>query len=130
MSSELFLLSLEPYAVRPETDEQEGSAINLKTPRSVISRAGRATTVDTGVKLRIPKGYVGLLKSEASLNIACGIVTDGIIGKNHDGPIMVKLYNHGDEDHYFAPGDTVAQLVLVPIYSGPIFADRTWGEDE
>ena len=58
-------------------------------------------TVDTGVHIEIPEGYVGMLKSKSGLNVNRGIVTEGVIDAGYTGSIKVKLYNlSGDIQHF------------------------------
>ena len=72
-------------------------------------------TVDTGVHMEIPEGYVGMLKSKSGLNVNRGVITEGVIDAGYTGSIKVKLYNLGEDIQYFQRGDKIAQLVILPI---------------
>ena len=72
-------------------------------------------TVDTGVHMEIPEGYVGMLKSKSGLNVNRGVITEGVIDAGYTGSIKVKLYNLGKDIQYFQRGDKIAQLVILPI---------------
>jgi dUTP pyrophosphatase len=74
-----------------------------------------STTIDTGVHIEIPKGYVGLVKSKSGLNVKHGLTAEGVIDCGYTGSIVVKLYNHTRKDYTFNAGDKIAQLVLLPI---------------
>ena len=71
-------------------------------------------TIDTGVHVEIPEGYVGLIKSKSGLNVKFGLTTDGVIDAHYTGSIKVKLYNSLNTPHHFKAGDKIAQLVIVP----------------
>lgn len=71
-------------------------------------------TIDTGVHVEIPEGYVGFIKSKSGLNVKHGLTGEGVIDAHYTGSIKVKLYNHSAEPHYFDAGDKIAQLVIVP----------------
>ena len=71
-------------------------------------------TIDTGVHVEIPEGYVGLIKSKSGLNVKHGLTAEGVIDAHYTGSICVKLYNHTPIEHHFDAGDKIAQLVIVP----------------
>lgn len=79
-----------------------------------IAQIGYAT-IDTGVHIEIPKGYVGFIKSKSGLNVNHGITTDGVIDSGYTGSIHVKLYNHSENNYMVNRGDKIAQLVILPI---------------
>ena len=70
---------------------------------------------DTGVHVEIPAEYVGFIKSKSGLNVKRGIVAEGVIDAGYTGPIVVKLYNHSDEDLLIRAGDKLTQLVILPV---------------
>ena len=72
------------------------------------------TTIDTGVHVQIPEGYVGLIKSKSGLNVNMGLTGEGVIDSHYTGSVKVKLYNHTDKDFWFREGDKIVQLVIVP----------------
>lgn len=72
-------------------------------------------TIDTGVHLAIPKGYVGFIKSKSGLNVKHGLTADGTIDAGYTGSIVVKIYNNTSKEYRFKAGDKIAQLELHPI---------------
>ena len=38
-----------------------------------------------------------------------------LIDEGYDGEIVVKLFNHGDEDYQIRVGDKISQLVVLPV---------------
>ena len=71
-------------------------------------------TMDTGVHVEIPEGYVGFIKSKSGLNVRYGLTADGVIDAHYTGSIAVKLYNHTQFEYQFKAGDKIAQLVILP----------------
>ena len=71
-------------------------------------------TIDTGVHVQIPEGYVGFIKSKSGLMVNHGITTDGTIDAHYTGSIRVCLFNHGGSKYEVKAGDKIAQLVIVP----------------
>lgn len=70
---------------------------------------------DTGVRVEIPQGCVGFLKSKSGLNVKHGILSTGVIDSGYTGTIGVKLYNLGKSAYHIKKGDKITQLVILPI---------------
>lgn len=73
-----------------------------------------SVTIDTGVHMEIPEGYVGFIKSKSGLNVNHGLTAEGVIDAHYTGSIRVKLYNHKQTPYQFKAGDKIAQLVILP----------------
>lgn len=73
-----------------------------------------AATIDTGVHVEIPPGYVGLIKSKSGLNVKHGLITEGVIDSGYTGTIVVKVYNLSNQAYTFEKGDKIAQLLIMP----------------
>lgn len=87
-------------------------------------------TVGTGIALRIPEGFVGLVFSRSGMGKS-GITlanSVGVIDAEYRGEIKVMLQNSSLEPFKIAKGDRIAQIVLTPIIT-PEFIEFT-GEEE
>jgi len=72
--------------------------------------------VDTGLKVDIPLGYVGIIYSRSGLAFKENITAfQGVIDSGYEGEVGVLLYNHGDKDYKVKKGDKIAQLVVYPV---------------
>lgn len=106
---------LDEGAYKPEKAHEADAGFDIRTPERVVVRAGDSATIDTGVHIQIPRGYVGFLKSKSGLNVKFGIQSEGVIDAGYTGSIVAKLYNHGHVHHIFEVGDKITQIVLLPI---------------
>lgn len=106
---------LDEGAYIPERAHEADAGADLRTPYRVIAYPKSSVTVDTGVHVEIPAGYVGLLKSKSGLNVKCDLTGEGVIDSGYTGSIVCKLYNHGEYMHIFERGDKIIQLVIIPI---------------
>lgn len=88
---------------------------DIRTPTAFSVMPHSAVTIDTGVHVEIPAGYVGLIKSKSGLNVNKSILTEGVIDHGYTGTIRIKLYNHGEQTAMFERGDKITQLVVVPF---------------
>ena len=74
---------------------------------------GHSHVFDTGVHIEFPHGYYGKVESKSGLNVNESIVSlGGVIDEGYTGSIAVKLYNLGNQGHFFQKGDKIAQLVI------------------
>ena len=117
---------LDKGAKMPTRAHETDAGLDLYTPHNVVVKRSGAyaedgavsigyATIDTGVHVEIPKGFVGFIKSKSGLNVKRGLIAEGVIDSGYTGSIVVKLYNLTNVPHYFEAGDKIAQLVLLPI---------------
>ena len=119
-------IMLDKGAILPTRAHETDAGLDLYTPVDVkvpgcssdvwdeFAEVGSAT-IDTGVHMEIPKGYVGFVKSKSGLNVRYGLTAEGVIDCGYTGSIVVKLYNHTNNEYLFGAGEKIAQLVLLPI---------------
>lgn len=93
---------------------------------------GEMVTVDTGMSVAIPVGYVGLVCSRSGqgkirVSLSNSI---GVIDSTYRGNIKVMLLNEGDEPYEINPYATkIAQLMVIPIIL-PLFKGFTGSKEE
>lgn len=107
-------------AYMPSRGHETDAGLDLRTPKAVTVPAYGSAIVDTGVHVALPRGCAGLLVSKSGLNVKHDITSTGLIDEGYTGSIVVKLYNHGGEDHEFEAGDRVTQLVVMPVVYEPL----------
>lgn len=110
-------VALDDGAYMPERAHELDAGYDLRTPKDVTIYGGMNATIDTGVHIEIPVGYVGFLKSKSGLNVKDDITGEGVIDAGYTGSIKVKLYNNGNHTKVFYKGDKIIQLVILPIYT-------------
>jgi dUTP pyrophosphatase len=89
--------------------------------------------VSTGVRIEIPTGYVGIIKSRSSMACKSNIYTEaGVIDSDYRGIIGVCMYQNNIieredrirgqcyreismADYHVKKGDKIAQLLIVPV---------------
>lgn len=106
---------LDNGAYMPSRGHEADAGLDLRTPKAVTVPAYGSAIVDTGVHVALPHECAGLLVSKSGLNVKHDITSTGLIDEGYTGSIVVKLYNHGGEDHEFEAGDKVTQLVVMPV---------------
>lgn len=106
---------LDKGAFRPERAHDIDAGLDIKSPKDILIPALDSRTIDTGVHIEIPNGFVGFLKSKSGLNVNHCITSEGVIDAGYQGSICVKLYNHSREGYMVHAEDKISQLVVLPV---------------
>ena len=134
-------VKLDPGAFMPTRAHSTDAGLDLYAPEDVCVPGSKtdwrtqdfgsvavvvgSATIDTGVHIEIPAGYVGMIKSKSGLNVKHGITSEGVIDSGYTGSMVVKLYNHGKADVRIKKGQKISQLVILPIITPePILVDK------
>jgi len=94
---------------------------DLSSMENCTLKAGESVTVSTGLAFVIPRGYCGIIKSRSSLARDGLDVKGGVIDSGYRGDVKVILHNRtSDNEIAFEKGDRIAQMVVIPVLSGPL----------
>lgn len=70
-------------------------------------------SVNTGYKMEIPVGHVGIIYEKSGLSFKHGIITYGnVIDSGYRGEVRVGVMNLSKESYTFEPGHKVAQMII------------------
>jgi len=86
----------------------------------------------TGIKLAIPTGFEGQVRSRSSMAKRDIIVANqpGTIDSGYRGEIGVLLHNLSDSIRFIDHGDRIAQLVICPVAAPLIYECNVLDETE
>ena len=105
---------LDKGAILPTRAHPFDAGLDLYSPVDVLIQwYEQAVTIDTGVHVEIPEGYVGFIKSRSGLMVKHNIVSDGTIDAHYTGSIRVRLFKHSIDEYQVNAGDKIAQLVIL-----------------
>jgi dUTP pyrophosphatase len=77
---------------------------------------GGGAVLQTGLKFGVPHGYMLEVKNRSSVAAKRSLLIGAcVIDSGYNGEIFINLNNVGTETQFVAPGDKIAQLVLVPV---------------
>lgn len=114
----------------PERAHPTDAGADLFSTETFRLLPGESKLVSTGVGVKIPVGYGGLVLNRSSQRVN-GITSlgTGLIDSDYRGELKVFLVNQGDTEYKVVAGETkIAQLVLVPVLL-PVFVD-SWNDTE
>ena len=98
------------------------AGMDLRASEEMFINPGEIVKVDTGLKISVPQGFVGLVVPRSSLG-SKGITvanSPGTIDSGYRGPLMVVLINHTSNMYYVDEGERIAQLLIVPVATAKI----------
>ncbi len=124
---------LEDGAYMPLHGHKADAGFDLRLPDYIGTATvlpKHSVTINTGVHLEIPNGYVGFIKSKSGLNVNFGIQAEGVVDSEYTGTVVVKLYNHGDTPVVFNAGDKITQVVFLPIPEVELVEVEAFAETE
>jgi dUTP pyrophosphatase len=80
---------------------------------------GATTLIPTGFSIHLDDpGYAAILLPRSGLGHKHGIVLGNLVGlidSDYQGQVMVSCWNRGSEPFTIAPGERIAQMVVVPV---------------
>ena len=114
-------LKLDAGAYKPTKAHATDAGFDLYLKEDlVIKRTQSCLTVDTGVHILIPAGFVGLVQPRSSISKKAFQIHTGVIDAGYTGSIKINIQwidkkCNQNLFHTFERGERIAQLVIVPI---------------
>jgi dUTP pyrophosphatase len=108
---------LDEGAYMPERFYPQDAGYDLRTPVRFALPPGDSITIDTGVRIELPKGKCAVIMSKSGLNVNKDITSTGLVDEGFVGSIRVKLYNNGRGSWEFEKGDKISQFVIMDYYA-------------
>lgn len=107
-----------PGADLPTYAHPGDAGCDLRAVEACELAPGERAAVPTGIAVAIPEGWAGLVLPRSGLARRHGIGlvnSPGLIDSGYRGEVEVLVVNHDPAETFtIAPGDRIAQLVLVP----------------
>jgi dUTP pyrophosphatase len=101
------------------TKGSAGMDLRACVDQALVIKPGQTHLVATGLSVYIGNpSLAAVLLPRSGLGHNHGIVLGnltGLIDSDYQGPLMVSLWNRGDNAFTIQPGDRIAQMVFVPI---------------
>lgn len=89
--------------------------------------------IPTGIAISIPKNTVAVLSARSGLSYKKGISAAngiGVIDSDYRGEIFFSAINLSTEAYTVEPGDRIAQLMLLPVYTMTLIERESLDETE
>ena len=116
---ELPVAKLREDAILPTRAHEGDAGLDLYACEAAHLGPGERWSVGTGVAVEIPSGHAGLVLPRSGLAKQHGIAlvnSPGLIDAGYRGELRVLLLNTDPAETFrLAPGDRIAQLIIMPI---------------
>ncbi|MFN7318783.1 MAG: dUTP diphosphatase [bacterium] len=101
----------------PKRAHATDAGADLFSVQDLVLRPGQDAMIDTGLALKLPRGYAGIVVNRSSQRVNCiSSLGAGIIDTDYRGKIKVFLYNNGDTEYVIEAYKTkIAQLLIMPV---------------
>ena len=118
---------------RRSTGGSVGYDLSACMDRAVTLHPGEIEKIGTGIAIEIDSGCAALIFGRSGLGIKHGIVPAnavGVVDSDYRGEVTVGLINHSAVDYVVEPGERIAQMVLVPVFTPDVTEVDVLGESE
>lgn len=110
---------LNDTAELPIRAHKTDAGMDLKSINQYTLMPNEMKTISTGIAIALDIGYVGLVFSRSGMgkvrvNLSNAV---GVIDADYRGEIKVMIQNEGTDPFQIMPGDRIAQLVILPVYT-------------
>jgi dUTP pyrophosphatase len=117
---------LDPAAKLPLRAHAGDAGCDLHALDAAVIEPGGRAMLRTGIAIELPPGHAGLVLPRSGLAARHGIAlvnAPGLIDSGYRGELKVLLLNTDREAAFeIAPGERIAQLVIVPVAAPEIVA--------
>ncbi len=122
MNIDIHIKKVRPCATIPAYATSGSAAVDIRAAieEAVTVPAGGRLAVPSGLAISLPPNAVALLCPRSGLSLKHGITlanSIGVIDSDYRGEILVSLRNTSDTDFPVEPGDRIAQLMVLPVYT-------------
>lgn len=110
-------LQVNPNAQLPQRQHSTDAGADLFSCEDIDLYPEETKLVGTGISVKIPQGYTGLIFNRSSQGKRGIILPNsvGVIDTDYRGELKVILKNISNDLYKIKCGDRIAQLVIVPI---------------
>ncbi|MFO7807097.1 MAG: dUTP diphosphatase [Candidatus Moraniibacteriota bacterium] len=103
-------------AIIPKNALKGDAGLDLYSVENKVLKPGQKMSIRTGIAIKIPEGFAGLVWDKSGISHNNGIKTlGGVIDSNYTGEWFVGLINLGKEDFKIEKGQKIAQALFQKV---------------
>ena len=112
---ELKIKRIHPEAKLPSYGHPGDAGLDLFSCVDCVLDEGEVRAVQTGIKVAIPAGHVGLIWDKSGISLKGVHRLAGVVDAGYRGEIQVVMVNLGCEPYEIKKGMKIAQMLVQPI---------------
>lgn len=110
---------LNEYAQEPTRGSAAAAGYDLyaATSERIVIPAHSTVKIGTGLAFALPNNTFGAIFARSGLATRKGLRPSncvGVIDSDYRGEVIIALHNDTDIEHEIAPGERIAQMILIP----------------
>jgi len=103
----------------PTRAHNTDAGLDVYCVENVVILAGKDHLIKTGISIAIPDGLVAVVKEKSGIATKKKVTVGAcVIDSGYRGELMIHLFNNGNIPATFVMGEKIAQLVVVPCWTG------------
>lgn len=107
---------IDKEAILPKVALAGDAGMDLYSAEDKFLNPGERASVKTGIAIKIPQGYAGLIWDKSGVSHKQGIKTlGGVIDSNYTGEWFIGIVNLGKESFEIKKGQKIAQVLFQKI---------------
>jgi dUTP pyrophosphatase len=114
-----------------QTPGSSGMDLRAAVGEAAVIESGCRALIPTGLRIEIPAGYEGQVRTRSGLAASRGVAvlnSPGTIDADYRGEVKVILINLGSEPYRIERGARIAQMVIQPVVRARLFETDDLGE--
>jgi dUTP pyrophosphatase len=112
---ELKVKKIHPEAKLPVYGHPGDAGFDLFACVDLFLGPGEVKAVPTGLKMAIPRGFVGLIWDKSGISLKGVHKLAGVVDAGYRGEVQVVMINLGREAYAIKAGMKIAQMLVQPV---------------
>jgi len=112
---EMKVKRIHPAAKLPSYGHAGDAGLDLFASENYILMPGAVRAVQTGIKVAIPRGYVGLIWDKSGISLRGVHKLAGVVDAGYRGEVQVVMINLGTTPFEIKAGMKIAQMLVQPV---------------
>jgi dUTP diphosphatase len=112
---ELKVKRISPDAKLPAAGHPGDAGLDLFSLIDCVLDEGEVKAVQTGIKVAIPPGHVGLIWDKSGISLRGVHRLAGVVDAGYRGEVQVVMANLGCEPYEIKKGMKIAQMLVQPV---------------
>ena len=94
----------------------DDAGLDVYTIDGVLIPPYKDALVKTGFAMSLPEGFCAIVKEKSGRAVKNKITIGAcVIDSGYRGEVLIHLFNNSDQSVIIAPGEAVAQILIVPV---------------
>ncbi len=122
---------LNPDARLPQFAHPGDAGLDLYAIEEIEIVSGERMLIGTGIGMKIPDNYTGLIWDRSGLAVGEGITNiAGVVDSGYRGEIKVALINLGKNSYKIKKGEKIAQMIIQKFEKPEFIEVDEWDDKE